>query len=86
MASVNDESTDRATALLFASTGLAVSAPDYLGLGEGPGSHPYGHPKATVTAPVDGLRAARAPSSGVTAATWTDASSSAASHRADPPR
>ncbi len=59
VASVNDESTDRATALLFASTGLAVSAPDYLGLGEGPGSHPYGHPKATVTAPVDGLRAAR---------------------------
>ncbi|WJV44176.1 lipase family protein [Streptomyces flavofungini] len=60
VASVNDESTDRDTALLFASTGLAVSAPDYLGLGEGPGSHPYGHPRATVTAPIDGLRAARA--------------------------
>ncbi|MEU8697820.1 hypothetical protein AB0C61_09030 [Streptomyces sp. NPDC048680] len=59
VASVNDESTDRATALLFASTGLAVSAPDYLGLGEGPGSHPYGHPRATVTASVDALRAAR---------------------------
>ncbi|MBJ3809131.1 lipase family protein [Streptomyces flavofungini] len=60
VASVNDESMDRATALLFASTGLAVSAPDYLGLGEGPGSHPYGHPKATVTAPLDALRATRA--------------------------
>jgi hypothetical protein len=59
VASVNDESTDRATALLFASTGLAVSAPDYLGLGEGPGSHPYGDPEATVTASVDALRAAR---------------------------
>ncbi|MEI5102970.1 hypothetical protein RB200_36075 [Streptomyces sp. PmtG] len=59
VASVNDKSTDRATALLFASTGRAVSAPDYLGLGKGPGSHPYGHPKATVTASVDALRATR---------------------------
>ncbi|WP_310723585.1 hypothetical protein [Streptomyces sp. N2A] len=60
VASVNDESPDRATALLFASTGRAVSAPDYLGLGKGPGIHPYGNPKATVTASVDALRAARA--------------------------
>lgn len=59
-ASVNERSTDRAAALLFASTGRAVSAPDYLGLGEGPGIHPYGHPQATVTASVDALRAARA--------------------------
>ncbi|WP_238783632.1 hypothetical protein [Streptomyces monomycini] len=59
VASVNEQSTDRAAALLFASTGRAVSAPDYLGLGEGPGIHPYGHPRATVTASVDGLRAAR---------------------------
>lgn len=59
VASVNDESTDRAAALLFASTGRAVSAPDYLGLGKGPGIHPYGHPKTTVTASVDALRAAR---------------------------
>ncbi|QKW10642.1 hypothetical protein HUT18_04400 [Streptomyces sp. NA04227] len=59
VASVNDESADRAAALLFASTGRAVSAPDYLGLGKGPGIHPYGHPKATVTASVDALRAAR---------------------------
>ncbi len=59
VASVNDESPDRATALLFASTGRAVSAPDYLGLGKGPGTHPYGNPKATVTASVDALRATR---------------------------
>ena len=60
VASVNDESSDRTTALLFASTGRAVSAPDYLGLGKGPGFHPYGNPEATVTASVDALRAARA--------------------------
>ncbi|MEU5237729.1 hypothetical protein ACH4UR_20805 [Streptomyces lydicus] len=59
VASVNDESRDRATALLFASTGRAVSAPDYLGLGKGPGIHPYGDPKATLTASVDALRATR---------------------------
>ncbi|KAA6215353.1 hypothetical protein CP973_30720 [Streptomyces albofaciens JCM 4342] len=60
VASVHGASTDRAAALLFASTGRAVSAPDYLGLGVGPGPHPYGDPKATVTASVDALRAARA--------------------------
>lgn len=59
VASVNAESTDRATALAFASTGRAVSAPDYLGLGVGPGFHPYGSPEATVSASVDALRAAR---------------------------
>lgn len=60
VASVNDASPDRTTALLFASTGRAVSAPDYLGLGKGPGIHPYGDPEATVNASVDALRAARA--------------------------
>ncbi|MER7987646.1 lipase family protein [Streptomyces noursei] len=59
VASVNDTSPDRTTALLFASTGRAASAPDYLGLGKGPGIHPYGDPKATVNASVDALRAAR---------------------------
>ncbi|MCO1581725.1 lipase [Crossiella sp. SN42] len=59
VASVKPESTDRAAALLFAATGRAVSAPDYLGLGEGPGHHPYGHPQATVSAALDALRAAR---------------------------
>ncbi|MFI6903987.1 alpha/beta hydrolase family protein [Nonomuraea sp. NPDC050394] len=59
VASMKKESTDRAAALLFASTGRAVSAPDYLGLGEGPGLHPYGDPRSTVTAPLDALRATR---------------------------
>ncbi|WP_107054224.1 lipase family protein [Streptomyces sclerotialus] len=59
VASVNPDSTDRAAALLFASTGRAVSAPDYLGLGEGPGTHPYGDPRATVDAALDALRATR---------------------------
>ncbi|MFI9486639.1 hypothetical protein ACIG47_09635 [Promicromonospora sp. NPDC052451] len=58
-ASVNADSTDRAAALLFASAGRAVSAPDYLGLGEGTGTHPYGHPGATVSVSLDALRAAR---------------------------
>ncbi|GAA2715633.1 hypothetical protein GCM10010315_25170 [Streptomyces luteosporeus] len=59
VASQNPKSTDRLTALLFASTGRAVSAPDYVGLGSGEGFHPYGDPRATVAASVDGLRAAR---------------------------
>ncbi|HZF87853.1 hypothetical protein [Streptomyces sp.] len=59
VASVKASSTDRAAALMFAGSGRTVSAPDYLGLGEGPGYHPYGHPGATVSASVDALRAAR---------------------------
>ncbi|MFI5803645.1 lipase family protein [Streptomyces sp. NPDC051561] len=59
VASENPKSTDRLVALLFASTGRAVSAPDYVGLGAGEGFHPYGDPLATVSASVDGLRAAR---------------------------
>ncbi|MER6951997.1 lipase family protein [Nonomuraea sp. NPDC000554] len=60
VASVNEKSTDRAAALLFAGAGHAVSAPDYLGLGKGPGYHTYGDPQTTVSAPVDALRATRA--------------------------
>ncbi|MFG3282656.1 hypothetical protein [Streptomyces sp. NPDC048111] len=60
VASENPASGDRLAALLLASTGRAVSAPDYIGLGSGPGLHPYGDPAATVSASVDGLRAARA--------------------------
>lgn len=44
---------------LFASTGRAVAAPDYLGLGKGPGLHPYMDTRSAVTASVDMLRAAR---------------------------
>ncbi len=59
VASENPKSNDRLAALLFAATGRAVSAPDYVGLGSGEGFHPYGDPRATVAASVDGLRAAR---------------------------
>ncbi|CAM5230566.1 hypothetical protein GCM10010329_80220 [Streptomyces spiroverticillatus] len=59
VASENPKANDRLVSLLFASTGRAVSAPDYVGLGSGEGFHPYGDPRATVAASVDGLRAAK---------------------------
>jgi pimeloyl-ACP methyl ester carboxylesterase len=46
--------------LLYASDGYAVFLPDYVGLGESPGFHPYLHAKTEATAVVDGLRAVRA--------------------------
>jgi hypothetical protein len=39
--------------------GFAVSEPDYLGLGDSPGLHPYMHGKSQATASVDMLRASR---------------------------
>jgi predicted esterase len=50
---------DRAAALLFASAGFLTTAPDYLGLGAGPGFHPYAHADSSVTASIDALRATR---------------------------
>ncbi|MFF9347376.1 alpha/beta hydrolase [Streptomyces sp. NPDC014734] len=44
---------------LHASAGRAVAAPDYLGLGKGPGRHPYMDTASAVTASVDMLRASR---------------------------
>ncbi|MBG0564431.1 hypothetical protein I4J89_23565 [Actinoplanes sp. NEAU-A11] len=58
VASVSDGN-DRAAALLFAAAGYLTTAPDYLGLGVGPGAHPYAHARSTVTASVDALRATR---------------------------
>ena len=58
VASVADGN-DRAAALLFASAGYLTTAPDYLGLGTGPGHHPYVDAPSTVTASVDALRATR---------------------------
>ncbi|MGW7411665.1 alpha/beta hydrolase family protein [Streptomyces sp. NPDC054863] len=49
----------RLSPYLYASTGRAVAAPDYLGLGKGPGPHPYMDTKSAVTATVDMLRASR---------------------------
>jgi hypothetical protein len=50
---------DRAAAVLFASAGHTTVAPDYLGLGGGPGRHPYMLARPTITATVDALRASR---------------------------
>ncbi len=51
--------TNRLAPILFASAGFAVAAPDYLGLGTGPGTHPYLDLPSETTASVDMLRAAR---------------------------
>ncbi|WP_326668992.1 alpha/beta hydrolase [Streptomyces canus] len=49
----------RVPSYLNASAGRAVAAPDYLGLGRGPGRHPYMDTVSSVTASLDMLRAAR---------------------------
>lgn len=49
----------RIPSYLNAGAGRAVAAPDYLGLGEGPGLHPYMDTASSLTASVDMLRAAR---------------------------
>src|ERR1700742_3479614 len=48
-----------APAYTFASAGFAAAAPDYLGLGTGPGLHPYMDLPSETTATVDMLRAVR---------------------------
>jgi hypothetical protein len=45
--------------LAYASAGFVVSAPDYLGMGKGPGSHPYMDVPSETSASLDMLRAAR---------------------------
>lgn len=50
---------DRARTIMFAATGDIGVAPDYLGLGEGPGRHPYAHAPSEASASLDLLRAAR---------------------------
>jgi len=57
-ASVNNESSDRAAAFYLAAAGYVTIAPDYLGLGEGPGTHPYDDADTEVSASVDALKAA----------------------------
>ncbi|MEC3982292.1 alpha/beta hydrolase family protein [Amycolatopsis sp. H20-H5] len=59
VASVDPSNMDRGAALLIASAGYAAVAPDYLGLGSGPGFHPYFDSATEATASVDLLRAAR---------------------------
>ncbi|TCC42174.1 hypothetical protein [Kribbella speibonae] len=58
-ASVDDTSTDRLVTALFAGQGLVGVAPDYLGLGFGPGLHPYIDTKTETSASADLLLAAR---------------------------
>jgi pimeloyl-ACP methyl ester carboxylesterase len=45
--------------IAFASAGYAVAVPDYLGLGDSPGLHPYLHARSEATACVDMLRAVK---------------------------
>lgn len=49
----------RAVPLMFAAAGFAAAAPDYLGLGTGPGHHPYMDTATETSASVDMLRAAQ---------------------------
>jgi hypothetical protein len=58
-ASVNAESSDRGAAFAFAAACYMTTAPDYLGLGEGQGYHPYDHVPSEVTAALDALLASR---------------------------
>lgn len=54
-----DGETERARTVQFAAAGYAAVAPDYLGLGEGPGFHPYAHAPTEGSASADLLLAAR---------------------------
>lgn len=54
-----DVSTEAAVGVAFATSGYAAVVPDYLGLGESTGLHPYHHARSEATACVDMLRAAR---------------------------
>lgn len=45
--------------LVLATTGYAAALPDYLGLGESPGLHPYHHARSQATACLDMLRATK---------------------------
>ncbi|WP_328313176.1 alpha/beta hydrolase [Streptomyces sp. NBC_00442] len=53
------EDDGRLSPYLHASVGRAVAAPDYLGLGRGPGPHPYMDTPSAVSASLDMLRATR---------------------------
>ncbi len=46
-------------AKIAASVGAVAVAPDYLGLGDNPGLHPYLHAETEATATIDAIRAAR---------------------------
>lgn len=58
--SVAADGQSRIAAIYYATAGYAGVAPDYLGLGEGPGAHPYLDAASEASASLDMLRAARA--------------------------
>ncbi|MEU1021527.1 lipase [Streptomyces sp. NPDC005904] len=60
VASVSTSVWDQAPALTYASAGFATVLPDYLGLGSGPGPHPWMDVPSETTAALDMLRASRA--------------------------
>ncbi|MGC9380655.1 alpha/beta hydrolase family protein [Streptomyces sp. MH13] len=60
VASVSTSVWDQAPALTHASAGFATALPDYLGLGLGPGPHPWMDIPSETTAALDMLRASRA--------------------------
>ncbi|MBA9002579.1 alpha/beta hydrolase family protein [Thermomonospora cellulosilytica] len=57
--SVSTEAWAQGPAVIHAGAGFAAVSPDYLGLGLGPGIHPWKHVPSETTASVDMLRAAR---------------------------
>ena len=57
--SVGPRSSDRYASYLYSSAGYATVAPDYVGLGTGPGQHPYMDVADATAASVDLLDAAR---------------------------
>ncbi|WP_254647141.1 lipase [Streptomyces sp. GbtcB6] len=59
VASVSADVWDQAPALTYASAGFAAVLPDYLGLGLGPGPHPWMDVPSETTAALDMLRASR---------------------------
>lgn len=59
VASMSADGSDRPSTYAIASAGYAVTAPDYLGLGQSTDPHPYMHLASMASASVDGLRASR---------------------------
>ncbi|WP_437023835.1 alpha/beta hydrolase family protein [Streptomyces sp. enrichment culture] len=60
VASVSTSVWDQAPALIYASAGFATVLPDYIGLGLGPGPHPWMDVPSETTAALDMLLASRA--------------------------
>jgi acetyl esterase/lipase len=59
VASVQESLQDRQAGLVLGAAGYVAVLPDYLGLGTGPGFHPYMDSRTEVSATLDLLRAAR---------------------------